>query len=226
MTDTALTRAEFDYGQYESKVATELRQMADSIRVRGQDQVDALIEIGNLLANAKDKVGHGSWGPWLSAEFSMSTSTAERYMRAAKFAADKNVMVTNLSSSTLYLLSAKSTPSSLVDEFLDSITSAEPVSESELKHKLTLLKQSKQPETNEPLIIPETRERVVVPQAQSQESDETDPGAAAVLLLRLRLGDDFLRFIDLWKRAGEAFESALTEAASMISSEGSKSHGR
>src|SRR5438105_3421812 len=96
MSDTALISDEFDYRHYDASVADELRAAADHIRGRGHDQVSAIIDIGTTLSRVKKKVGHGRWGPWLLIEFSMSVSTADRYTRVAKWAADKLVTVTNL----------------------------------------------------------------------------------------------------------------------------------
>ena len=219
MTKVALNPAEVIYQEYEPDVADELRRLDDLIRARGQDHVNAIIAIGRLLDEVKGQVGHGNWGPWLSAEFSMSTSTAERYMRAARFAVEKNVTVTNLSPSTLYLLSSKSTPPSLAQDLLDRVMNSQPISESELKREINRAKQSSHLTPRKPGELPRPRPD------ESLVDDEDDPATAAVQFLRKRLSDDFLHFIELWRRAGAAFESALSKAASMASSEGSQSHG-
>src|SRR5262245_48735233 len=44
-------------------------------------EVIGIIEIGELLVEAKEHVGHGEWLPWLRKELSMSTRTAQRYMK-------------------------------------------------------------------------------------------------------------------------------------------------
>ena len=65
MTDTIPSCAEFDYGQYEPEVADELRQVADRIRSRGQDQIAAIVHIGkqrNNSAGGKINVAHQSAG--------------------------------------------------------------------------------------------------------------------------------------------------------------------
>src|SRR5436305_759129 len=112
MTDRIPVATEFDYAGYDPEVADSLRDTADRIRARGRDQIAA---IGKALVDVKEKVGHGNWGAWLASEFSMSVSTANRYMRGAKFvednfADDKFVNETNLTANVLSLISAKSTP--------------------------------------------------------------------------------------------------------------------
>ncbi len=42
------------------------------------------IKAGQLLLEAKRKVGHGNWLPWLEANCEMSERTAQNYMRIAK----------------------------------------------------------------------------------------------------------------------------------------------
>ena len=46
--------------------------------------VQRAIEIGELLEQAKDRVGHGNFEGWLSANCQLSPSTARRYMKLAE----------------------------------------------------------------------------------------------------------------------------------------------
>src|ERR1700732_3015443 len=124
MIDALPTCAEFDYGQYEPKLADELRQAAERIRSRGQDQIAAIVDIGDQLNQVKSKVGHGNWGSCLNSESAMSVATANRYMRGAAFVADKRaqgkfVTVTNLTPALLFQMSAKSAPPLLVHEAVE-----------------------------------------------------------------------------------------------------------
>lgn len=53
--------------------------------------------IGKDLIIIKNNLGHGRFLPWIKAEFSMSISSADRFMRAARnHKADKFVTMTNL----------------------------------------------------------------------------------------------------------------------------------
>lgn len=45
---------------------------------------EAIIEIGKLLIEAKKKLNHGEWLPWLRNKVDFSEVTAQRYMRIAK----------------------------------------------------------------------------------------------------------------------------------------------
>ena len=50
--------------------------------------VQHAMEAGGLLIEAKEKVGHGEWLPWLRANCEFSERTAQAYMRVAKRAGE------------------------------------------------------------------------------------------------------------------------------------------
>jgi Protein of unknown function (DUF3102) len=83
-----------------------LEVIADELRGAFKTETADIIKIGILLLEAKQHVKHGEWLPWLQKEFSLSSRSAEKYMRAADFVA-KNELSSNLnlSPSALYLLS-------------------------------------------------------------------------------------------------------------------------
>ena len=64
-----------------------------------------IVAIGRLLIEARAKLEHGEWLPWLAENFGSSISTADNYMVAARFAA-KFPTVANLKlrPSALYML--------------------------------------------------------------------------------------------------------------------------
>src|ERR1700680_3355427 len=201
MIDALPTCAEFDYGQYEPKVADELRQAAECIRSRGQDQIAAMVDIGNQLNQVKSKVGHGNWGSWLKSQFAMSVATADRYMRGAAFIADertqgKFVTVTNLTPGLLFQMSAKSAPPLLVHEAVERAETTAPMSRKGFRSRLAALKEAKRTATigaateaaqdqEHPHSAPEHGGR---PQTFGREQEAAN---AAVLMVRESLGDQF-----------------------------------
>jgi hypothetical protein len=223
MIDALPTCAEFDYGQYEPKVADELRQAAERIRSRGQDQIAAIVDIGNELNQVKNKIGHGNWGSWLESEFAMSVATANRYMRGAAFIADKRtrgkfITVTNLTPGSLFQMSAKSAPPLLVHEAVERAETNAPMSEKEFRSRLAALKEAKRTATigaateaaqdqGNPHSAPEHGCRL---QTFGREQEAAN---AAVLMLRESLGDQFPTFVALFEEAGSAFSSALRGSA-------------
>jgi hypothetical protein len=129
----AIAKPGFDYATLDPDVAGEARDAADRIRALGQRQNEAIIAIGEELVAVKDKLHHGHFGAWLKVEFGMGVSTAERYMRVAKTFAAKIVTVTNLKPSTLYLLSAKSTPAPVRQEIIKRLNGGEPISDRDVR---------------------------------------------------------------------------------------------
>jgi hypothetical protein len=223
MIDALPTCAEFDYGQYEPKLADELRQAAERIRSRGQDQIAAIVDIGNELNQVKNKVGHGNWGSWLNSEFAMSIATANRYLRGAAFIADKRsrgkfVTVTNLTAGLLFQMSAKSAPPLLVHEAVERAETDAPMSEKEFRSRLAALKKAKSTATigaateaaQDQENAHSAPEHGCRPQTFGREQEAAN---AAVLMVRESLGDQFPTFAALVEEAGRAFSSALRGSA-------------
>ena len=70
-----------------------------------------ILTIGGLLSEAKEKIPHGEWLPWLKNEFSMSERSAQNYMKAANFAAKYETDADlNISPSALFLISRYDQP--------------------------------------------------------------------------------------------------------------------
>jgi hypothetical protein len=60
--------------------------------------------------NSSCKPPHGSFLPWIEAEFAMSERAAPRFMEVGREYADKSASVAGLNSAALYELAAPSTP--------------------------------------------------------------------------------------------------------------------
>ncbi|QHO78200.1 hypothetical protein ACH79_42095 [Bradyrhizobium sp. CCBAU 051011] len=77
------------------KKRRDLTLITDELHSELAREATSFIAIGALLTEARGQLNHGEWLPWLEEHFSESTSTAENYMAAARFAA-KFPIVTNL----------------------------------------------------------------------------------------------------------------------------------
>jgi hypothetical protein len=65
-----------------------------------------ILNIGRLLAEAKEKIPHGEWLPWLTNEVSMSERSAQKYIKATDFAVKYELGADfDLSPSALFLIS-------------------------------------------------------------------------------------------------------------------------
>jgi hypothetical protein len=93
-----------------------LAEKADAIRTTARN---AVFEIGKHLNEVRGKCPHGRWLSWLQDEFGWSHTTADKYMAIyAAIAAGKlqPELQFGLSIRSLALLSAPSTPKTVVDE--------------------------------------------------------------------------------------------------------------
>lgn len=64
-------------------LAVEIRREHEAVEAGARSTVEAAIRCGNLLRDAKTKVGHGGWMDWLATNFPASDRTARAYMRLA-----------------------------------------------------------------------------------------------------------------------------------------------
>ncbi|KQT52186.1 MULTISPECIES: DUF3102 domain-containing protein [unclassified Aureimonas] len=106
----------FSYESVAVDVATEARQAAERINLRLRRTAEDVVEIGRDLTRMKERLPHGSFLPWISAEFGMSDQTARRFMQVTKVFASKSNMLLNLDASALYELAAPKTPIEVREE--------------------------------------------------------------------------------------------------------------
>ena len=65
-------------------LAARIKAEHEAVSVALKDSVRHAITAGELLIEAKDKVGHGQWLPWLRDHCTISERTAQLYMRCAR----------------------------------------------------------------------------------------------------------------------------------------------
>ena len=105
----------FDYLCLAGDVAEDVRRCAARLHELNKRQRFLIVEIGQELIAAKDRLGHGQWLPWLEAEFAWSDRTARSYMQVAQAFGAKSEIISVLPPTTLYKLAAPSTPSQVRD---------------------------------------------------------------------------------------------------------------
>jgi hypothetical protein len=125
-------RTAFDYASLAANKAEFLRNGATRIRQGVKSTVEAICDIGVQLCRAKQMLGHGQFVQWVESECGFSLRSAQNYMRASEFAADKNATIARLPPATVYRLSAKNAPPEVVSEILARATSGERVSDAEV----------------------------------------------------------------------------------------------
>lgn len=106
------------------KAKRPLAAITDDLRIALKREAADVINIGNLLDEAKATTGHGNFLPWIEHEFSMSKRTAQRYMAVFKFAAKYDtVSLLNLTASALYQLASGWSADRLSPEAIEAILS-------------------------------------------------------------------------------------------------------
>ncbi|MGH9382511.1 MAG: DUF3102 domain-containing protein [Thermoanaerobaculia bacterium] len=69
-------------------IATAIRDEHEAAQAAFTSAVEHAIRCGELLIEAKSKVGHGGWGDWITEHFPASWRTAQSYIQLANRAED------------------------------------------------------------------------------------------------------------------------------------------
>ena len=102
-----------------AKPRRELNVIASELQAALRREAEEVINIGNLLVEAKEQVKHGEWLPWLKANFGLSIRSAQNYMAVARFAAKyATVAHLRLRPSALYLLASETLTSDEIEAVL------------------------------------------------------------------------------------------------------------
>jgi hypothetical protein len=217
VTTAAQAPAAFSYEALPVEQATELQQLAASIRTLGRKQIDAMIEIGTKLVVAQKELPHGQFIPWISTELDMKYRTAVNYMHLAGLAADKPEIISHLPPTAGYLIAAPETPESVKDAVVSRIRSGEVVKVDDIKRIVRAAKaevaEAKRAERNarrRAKLSPERRKaedelkelgRKRAEREEAQRENEARERAErceqAAAMLRARLGEDPDAFLEL-----------------------------
>jgi hypothetical protein len=101
---------DFDYGDLAPDDRAFVKERADSIRDVAKKTAQGVIMIGQWLTEAKSRLKHGQWLPWLETEFSWSDRTARRLMQVHEAFKTDTVADLEIDVSALYLIAAPKTP--------------------------------------------------------------------------------------------------------------------
>ncbi len=124
----------FTYSDLPAPISAEVEAATTRIRERLTRQVKDIIETGCDLQEVKDKLQHGQFEAWLNSEFGMAVRTAQRFMRASEWAQDKNDIVSHLTPTTVYMLSAKSTPEGVHEQVVERLERGLPAEPEYVRH--------------------------------------------------------------------------------------------
>ena len=108
--------------------AARRRNQVAPIKRTAQD----IIDIGAKLAEVKERLGHGKFRSWITAEFDWSHDTAINFMNVAS-AFGEMTKISSIAPSALYALAAPSTPPAARTEAIERATRGEAITHSTAK---------------------------------------------------------------------------------------------
>ena len=126
---TLETARSFNYSALKSDIRLVVKQRTSEIKTILRRSTLDILEIGQRLIEVKEKLEHGRFLNWIEAEFELDERTARRYMGAAESFGFKSDTMSdlNFTPTTLYVLSAPSTPDSARDEALSRAKAGESI---------------------------------------------------------------------------------------------------
>ncbi|KJR43569.1 hypothetical protein MCHI_000532 [Candidatus Magnetoovum chiemensis] len=123
----------FDYSVIDVKTADEIKASAERIKLRIRRTVEDVVEIGKELVIVKEKLGHGKFEEWITANFDMNIRTAQNFMSVYNRFGGKNETVSFLPLRALYELSSSSTPDEIVDMVIEKFQEGGSITVQEIK---------------------------------------------------------------------------------------------
>jgi hypothetical protein len=106
----------YDYEQLPEAHREQIKRSALTIKPRLKRAAEDIFVIGRELSAIKENFPHGEYGRWLDIEFGLSDRMAQRFVNVYARLGIKSDKLSDLPPSTLYMLSAKSTPDEAIQE--------------------------------------------------------------------------------------------------------------
>jgi hypothetical protein len=163
----------FDYSSLSDDVAKEARAVAERVRARQQGHIAAIIETGRDLAAVKERLEHGQFTAWLQAEFGMTDRTARNYMQASAQFDGKTEIISDLPPTTIYQLSAPSTPAPIREAVIQRLEAGERVEPRDVHNMVWEAKQkAKEARADAKLTEGQRKRRVKREEKRRQEAEQ------------------------------------------------------
>jgi hypothetical protein len=118
----------YDYEQLPEAHREQIKRSALTIKPRLKRAAEDIFVIGRELSAIKENFPHGEYGRWLDIEFGLSDRMAQRFVNVYARLGFKSDKLSVLPPSTLYLLSAKSTPDTVIEDIEKQIDAGERLS--------------------------------------------------------------------------------------------------
>lgn len=186
-----------------------IEALESNIRRNHADGHKRFFEVGCDLIEAKSLLLHGEFGQWLRNKFSMSTSTAQRYMRFAR-AMQRLCGTYGLNASALTYLPVEAiiafwdAPLNIRDQIADAIQVGYKPTETQIYDQIFKrhLRGPRQMQFDADQLDQELDAKHSVPQME----DLSAARQAIAILVEFLSADDFARFKALYAKAGVSFD--------------------
>lgn len=139
---TDMIQKTFDYGALEESTARIAQAAAIEIHAASKRCAETIMEIGKRLSGVKAILPHGSWLPWIEAEFGWTDRTARNFV--AVYEAFKSENISSLTPTVLYMLAAPSTPEPVREVAVEMAKSGEKVTPKTVERLKEAHKQEKE----------------------------------------------------------------------------------
>lgn len=117
----------FDYRELAADDRGYVKDRAERIRDVAKKTAQGIILIGQWLTEAKSRLKHGQWLPWLETEFGWTDRTARKLMLVHESFKSEQYSDLEIDVSALYLISAPKTPEPVRKEVIARAQAGEPM---------------------------------------------------------------------------------------------------
>ncbi|MGC0053687.1 DUF3102 domain-containing protein [Brucella pituitosa] len=123
----------FSYAALSRDDEVAAKEDAALIKTHMKSAAESIIAVGLALKRQKERLPHGTFLPWIEAEFQMADQTARRFIHVADANSGKSNIMLNLNPTALYELAAPSTPQSVREQVEELIVDGQKVTVADVK---------------------------------------------------------------------------------------------
>lgn len=127
----------FSYQNFSPELRQFLQEKTQTIKGLMRVQVESVIKMGWELEKVKRRLKHGEFDKWIKSEFSLSASSARKYIKTAKeFQGVQNIDELNLSNTAAYALAQDNTPREVKEELIKRARQGEYITPATVKNTI------------------------------------------------------------------------------------------
>lgn len=197
----------FDYSKIADPEARDIVQgVAKRILGNLRQEKALLLDTGRALQEAKAIKGFGFFDAWVAAEFEFTKRTAGNYMALARAFGETYELVSYLPLQNLYKLAMSTDLEDVREEVITAAKSGQSLPKREVQRRIDDTKAGNAPQAH----------AAATPLIKGDADAGMSAASNAVALLRDKLDDDFIQFVEWFHEAGEAFTIVLNNSAQEV----------